>query len=158
MGHFAKMCKTKSFRGQINTHNERMTKQKFSRKIRNIENENLSDDDDNIGCFKINHESLSDELISCFVGGHEIKMIIDSGSPVNLLTENHWHLLSSNSEVVWIIRTHTMNKFRAYAIKLKVFKIGLEACKIEMKQPFSKIANVKVKLSIDQRVKPVKQP
>ncbi|XP_067615133.1 uncharacterized protein [Eurosta solidaginis] len=47
---------------------------------------------------------------------------------------------------------------RDTAIQLKVLKLGLSVNSVEEVKPFPKIPNIKVKLSVDQSVKPVKQP
>lgn len=47
---------------------------------------------------------------------------------------------------------------RDTAIKLGVLKLGLEVNKIEAINPFPKIKNLRVKLAIDNTVKPIQQP
>lgn len=205
MGHYARMCKSKFSKRKMDFKNERATKQrKFSPRVRNINDvliNNCDNDNDGIDCLKIDSDSENEETVLCNIGGTEVKMVIDSGSPANLLTENHWNAISSSGSVVWNVRSRSKNCFKAYAsnqplkilkvfeapisinnereiigtfyvienssqsllsrdtsIKLKVLKVGLEACRIEDVKPFSKLKNIKVKLSIDPKVIPVKQP
>ncbi|XP_036334769.1 uncharacterized protein K02A2.6-like [Rhagoletis pomonella] len=47
---------------------------------------------------------------------------------------------------------------RDTAIQLKVLKLGLGVNSVEIVEPFPRISNIKVKLSLDPSIKPVKQP
>ncbi|XP_017462168.1 PREDICTED: uncharacterized protein LOC108355515 [Rhagoletis zephyria] len=202
LGHFAKQCKTRNLKRSAETTKKfNPKKRKEFSNVRNIEDRMESDEDcRELECFRINGTTERDDDIICSIGGELVEMVIDSGSPANLLSENHWNWLNCNNAVMWNVRSQSTERFRAYATdkplkvlkifeapisvlqnrevvatfyvvekgsqsllgkktatQLNVLKLGLEACRVEMVQPFPKIKNRQIKLSIDLNVKPVQQ-
>ncbi|XP_050335789.1 uncharacterized protein K02A2.6-like [Bactrocera neohumeralis] len=202
-GHFAVRCKTKRVKrehGSGSYDNLKRRRMAASRvRCINDEGEMRSEEMREFDCFKID-DDMSDERIRCSVGGRTIDMVIDSGSRFNLISEGDWSELRNGQAVVWNIRSHSPNQFKAYAadkllkvlqvfdapiatahkeliatfyviekgsqsllgrdsaVKLNVLRVGLNVHRIEDKEPFPKIKNVKVSLAIDCSIRPVQQP
>ncbi|XP_053956201.1 uncharacterized protein K02A2.6-like [Anastrepha ludens] len=204
-GHYARKCRTKGLKRKHEEAGSGASKQrKFQpSKVRCIGKleDDFSDNSGEYDCLQVETSTLMNEFIKCNIGGHEVTMIIDSGSRFNLLSQQAWDELESSKAIRWNIRTETVNQFKAYAanqllkvlyvfeapvgvrkqsekiatfyvikdgkqsllgrdtaIQLKVLQLGLGVNNVEMMQPFPKISNVKIKLSLDPAIKPVKQP
>nr|CAH7765262.1 unnamed protein product [Callosobruchus chinensis] len=132
-------------------------------------------------CFKIidsDDDENKDELITCKVGGIDMKLLIDSGSKVNILKKHDWELLSNNKATVWEVNEKPNKTLKGYASgkaldikhrfqttirketakQLGILKLELHISTIEEETPFPKIKNIVIKLTIDSTVKPVRQP
>nr|CAI5841437.1 unnamed protein product [Callosobruchus analis] len=68
-------------------------------------------------CFKItdSEDENKDELITCKVGGIDIKLLIDSGSKVNILKKQDWELLSNNKAAAWEVDEKPNQTLKSYA-------------------------------------------
>lgn len=103
LGHFARKCRTGSNKRKISTFDSKNPKRRdfgYS-KIRYIDGQPNSNDD---CCFKIfDNGKSANEIITCFVGGRKIRMLIDSGSKYNLLCEEDWNLLNTGKAVEYSI-------------------------------------------------------
>nr|CAH7757848.1 unnamed protein product [Callosobruchus chinensis] len=165
-GHFASCCRTRQGKRPNNFKNS----QEPNIKRKRID----SDDDEN-----------KDELITCKVGGIDIKLLIDYGSKVNILKKHDWELLSNNKAAVWEVNEKPNQTLKGYAsgkaldikhrfqttISMKngqelvthfyvvlQGEISILGNTIEEETPFPKIRNIVIKLTIDSTVKPVRQP
>lgn len=180
-------------------------------KIRFVEAQNDPEESDaeklgkfeEYGCYRVTGDSYnkSDEIIQCKLGGVPVKLLIDSGSKFNLISESDWNNLLKQKAVVWNVRNQSENQFRAYAantrleilkvfetpidimnrrevigtfyvikggnqsllgkdsaLKLEVLKLGLNVYQIRQTDNLPTIKGVKIKLNIDESVKPVIQP
>lgn len=107
IGHYARRCQTKSIKRKTTNVDFRDTKK---RKIWPSKIQFISDGNEAEGvsgeriqennCFRILSEESpavpASGLIKCYIGGHGVVMLIDSGSRYNLLSEKDWAVLNSN--------------------------------------------------------------
>ncbi|XP_023312364.1 uncharacterized protein K02A2.6-like [Anoplophora glabripennis] len=107
IGHAAQHCRTKSIK--------RKFKGKFSSKeVKKPKVRRRSQDDDNGGVNYIFHID-SDEDILCNIGGVPVKLVIDSGSKCNILSEETWNYLKKSKCIVFNQIKKPNKVFMAYA-------------------------------------------
>lgn len=59
--------------------------------------------------------SKTDEVIPCLVGGVQVAFVIDSGSPINAITEKDWERLRELEAPMEDVREGNGRRFQAYA-------------------------------------------
>lgn len=116
LGHFAIRCRTKKRRIE-NNYNGPYKRNRTSANVRCVkeEEDRVTSEIREFGCFKIGDNRHNEENICCTVGGTDLMMVIDSGCRLNLISEKDWNLLQNSEAVMWNIRSHSVNKFKAYA-------------------------------------------
>ncbi|XP_036347851.1 uncharacterized protein LOC118757229, partial [Rhagoletis pomonella] len=112
MGHFARKCKTKKRKITGNEQSSPKKRRSETYKVRNVE---MDEEEEEVNCFSIFNNSSMDEKLLCGIGGCTIPMIIDSGTRLNLLSENDWETLRENAAVLWNERENSLAQFKAYA-------------------------------------------
>ncbi|XP_030765263.1 uncharacterized protein K02A2.6-like [Sitophilus oryzae] len=139
----------------------------------------------NYECFEVTSSTLlgldsSNGIISVIIGGVSIDILIDSGASCNITNGRDWEKLLGNGAAILDIQEDITNTIKAYAantplinltgttsllgrrtsITLGVLKLGLDSNinHIGKIEPFPKVANIKIKLTINPNIKPIQQP
>ncbi|KAL7296749.1 hypothetical protein TKK_0010159 [Trichogramma kaykai] len=60
-------------------------------------------------------EDSSDDIMDCNIGGVKLLFFIDSGSKVNIITDDDWKFIFKNNAVVWDSVTEFKDVLKPYA-------------------------------------------
>lgn len=111
LGHFARKCRTRQY---FQPKSGNIKRRQFD--VRSVEDgcPDLKRKKEIADCFKIWSDE-EEELINCRIGGHDISLIIDSGSRFNLISHTDWEMLKKKNATVFNARSHSQKQFRGYA-------------------------------------------
>nr|XP_043068709.1 uncharacterized protein K02A2.6-like [Drosophila bipectinata] len=134
IGHFARQCRTTQYAQPKHENRKRRRND-----IRCVEDESADPKrkKECANCFKI-YSDEEEELINCQIGGHNIALIIDSGSKFNLISQSDWARINKEPTAIFNIRSHSQKQFRGYASEQLLEVIYV------FEAPISAVPNVEV--------------